>query len=238
MNRTLDHIKHLESYFADIHSYIHTMPQPQDRADIERKTLYAAYIDALSRFIFPNLKSNKERYIAFLDRILTWENGSRVSTPLLFRLLKRCPEPEFNELRVLISEKISSWKPGHVVPVTADLDFSEVVRKWPSKNETLKVVGEIRLIDLKQSTLLYRYRNSLIHEFHPLSTDFDAIEAKEPCYVYISGRESYWILVYSRHFLEKLTSKALSSTVQYLKDHNIDPYDSLSDTTHWFEELQ
>ncbi len=107
---------------------------------------------------------------------------------------------------------------------------------WPKGSEHERPLG-IGLDYLSHFALLWRYRNSLIHEFRPAGGGFDIGESAEPYYHQVSeilsvqpaDEREYRELIYPVSFLDQLCRRSLDNRASYLLRNGLNPFDC-SDT--------
>ena len=214
-------------------------------ANIHKKLVYSAIIDALSKCIFPK-KSNRDRITSFISTFTDWHEAERVSLPHLFQLLTMCPEPSFNKLRRFVTSKLIKWGEDElkeVVPLTHDPNISEVRTCWPQDKEFKKPLNGVPIEYLQHSYLFYSYRNIMVHEFrYPGDGEEPVLENDEdPFYISVlnvdNEKDEAWKLVYPVKFFEKLAKNGLKNLKKYLIENNIDPYIPFTFGSYWIDEL-
>jgi len=216
-----------------------------EASDLFRKILFCSILDALSRSIYPR-KRPGDRFRSLVKRFGNWADHDRVSLPHLARLLQLIPDPEFEKLRKFALDKLTkrqaSW---NNVKLDNDPQKNEVLKYWPKIDEYKKPLENINLESLTHIHLLYSHRNFLVHElrtpgygveemnddgepfYHDLST-FSHIDAPP-----LETIE----LVYPVKFFEKLCLTVLNRLQVYLKENQLNPYDSSKFGSYWIEGL-
>lgn len=207
-----------------------------------RKLALAALIDGYSRYLYPR-KSSRERFVEFVRKCGNWPNADRVSQTHLLALFRRSPEPEFDDLRAHIREKVASWKSGEFIPLDRDPTLDEVCQHWPKEKDYREPLAGVTTERLTHASLLYAYRCSLAHEMRAPGYSWDATECEQP--VYISGSDNLdnrewrerWMLVYPLAFFRTLTLNCLACLDAHLKASEIDPYELRKTGEFWIESL-
>ena len=217
-----------------------------------KKVIYVALLDALSRAVYPNKRTNRRNLIRFLENFCEWPDCDRVSFPHLTRLLQLRPQPDYQRLREFaVSENATKWQPfGKPVYLTADPTFGEIRNLWPNPKDSKEgdgkmVSDEIHLEDLQHTNLFYQYRNSLVHGLKPMEDGpipFDEIE--EPYYVHsaVLGDSwekiaDSWDLVYPLSFFRRICTTAVGNLEKYLQANRLDPFGNVAYTTYWLDQL-
>jgi hypothetical protein len=217
-----------------------------EHAELYRKLLYVSVLDSLAGSVFPR-RRNRDRYIDFLQRFCSWPDGNRVSLPHLVQLLRKNPDPAFQNLRewTLAKFKVLPVHGGSLMPITHDPLFDEVKREWPVSKEHRTPLEGIDLVALRHFQLLYVYRNSLVHELRTPGYGMEfGNNDKYPFYHGMStvGKDGAFIgttieLVYPWRFLHFLCETALDQLNQYCLSNELNPYDSFVFGTYWIRDL-
>lgn len=212
-------------------------------ANIHKKIVYSAIIDALSKSVFPRRKGNRYGITSFIAQFSDWGEEKRVSLPHLFQLLVKCPEPSFSRLREYVTSNLKEWKDGEMVSLKKDPKVSEVRNHWPQEKELKKPLNGVPVEHLQHSHLFYSYRNIMVHEFrYPGDGEEPVLENDEDPF-YISElnvdneKDEAWKLVYPVKFFEKLAKNGLKNLKKYLIENNIDPYIPFTFGSYWIDEL-
>jgi len=240
----MDEKKNIERYFNYIDKHLKSINiiSIKEFGEAYKKVLYVSVIDILSQTVFPK-KSSKNRVVALLKKFAEWDNGSYISLPHLFRLLKMNPEPLFENLRLFVKDSLNSWGDSELISLSRDLLFEDIKKYWP-KNMEYKFPSEnISIEGLTHYELFYTYRNSLVHELRPLSW-YDSANDEEPFYMHVTrlGEEGepleyYWSLNYPTKFFEKILSKIIENVKVYLLKNELDPYDLINLGHYWLDSL-
>lgn len=223
----------------DIENYVYRMKRIKDSIlsltgedflDNHKKTLLFSLLDTMSVGVFGNkYRRNGKRFEAFVIEFCGWENAERLSLQQMAFLLEKTGETTFVELRKFTFKELSKYPKSQPVPFSYDPFMEEVQSFLP----TDRIFNKLSLCDLKHVNLLWRYRNSLVHEARSIGADqlFD-IE-KEPHYIqyYQVGRnengvslmEGHWEIYYPLRFFVFLVETAISNLASYLTYHDINP---------------
>jgi hypothetical protein len=185
-----------------------------------RKTLFVAVMDTLSRAALPHVKDkNRERFLGFVDGCGDWSERGRVSLPQLMGNLARVKELAEGRLGVEVRRRLGAWQNGRIYHAADD----------PAKDELLEFAAddrERRLIEQHiHLSLLWVYRNMLVHEFREPGYDMGVLGGDAPYYM-MQGEEgvSRWELAYPTTFFAALAERALANLEKHLQATDLDPY--------------
>ena len=204
--------------------------------------LYLGLLDALSKSVYPH-KGPRDRVTSLILRFGNWPHATRVSLIHLLQLLKKYPDPDFEQLRIFTMELIQKSNIKHN-PISIDVDpeYEEVRAKWP-KTISTELPGGIKLEYLKHINLFYSLRNSIIHEMRKLGEGFDIGTHSEPYYINILNIElsldTYESieLVYPLKFLDNICNNCIQGVNNYLIANSLNPYDYYESGTFWLPDL-
>lgn len=241
----------LQSSVENFISYFERQIKSISKLDTEhgrlyKQILYASIIDTLAGTAFPR-RNNSDRFKSFIRRFCQWSEGDKVSLPHLTQLIKRNPDPAFEKLR---KKALSDYKllPQSKIPISADPTFNEINSIWPSSKEHRTPLEGIDLTHLQHVSLLYAYRNTLVHEFRVPGYGMELENDTTPFYHHMSHIENSankddallhttMELVYPWRFLHTLCDTALVQLKQYLIENELNPFDSRTFGTYWIKEL-
>lgn len=203
-----------------------------------RKVLYSTTIDALSRTVANPKQGNRDRFLSFVKNFCDWETQNRVSLIHLIRVLEKARNPEFSSLREFAYSQIESWGQGGFVPLSNDPELRQISSLWP-KNFG-KPLESLQLDSLTHVSLLYVYRNSLVHEMREPGQTMETHDEGEPYYQGRSDSEGRynWELLYPTGFYRSLVVSALNNLGPYYIKDRINPLELTQENTYWIEELQ
>ena len=200
-----------------------------------RKVLYVSAIDTLAgiryhKSAYPELsRQNRERFLRFVKEHGAWPEGELVSLPFLrdelekLKLLKR-------PLGQYVTMKLNAFSTddGGPLPVTRiDEPISELLALASTEKE------EEAVRKYQHRALLYRYRNSLVHESRDpgMAMEFFT-SSSDPCYHgYIDDPK--WYLAYPSLLFESLLQRAIARFQTYLTSNSINPYSLVEDKARW-----
>jgi len=187
-----------------------------------RKTLFVGVVDTLSRAGVPELKDrNKERFIRFVERFAEWAEAGRVSMPQLAGNLAEQADLVHGRLAEEVDRRLTGWKDGHIYHASDD----------PLKDEILAFAvndAERRLVEAHTHlSLLWVYRNMLVHEFREPGYDMGVLgDDPSPYYMGMDDEEGLfrWELAYPTTFFAALAERALVNLKRHLEANDLDPY--------------
>jgi hypothetical protein len=188
---------------------------------LHRKTLLVAVLDTLSRAAVPHLKDkNRERFLGFIEGWGDWPEGARVSLRQLDGNLTKHPELAGKRLRHEVSRRLKEWTDGYLC--------GRIYRASdePPKDELISFAAsdeERRLVeDHTHLSLLWIYRNMLVHEFREPGDDMGVL-GKDPSPYYMSWEDTTWALAYPTPLLTVLAERALANLKKHLEAKDLDP---------------
>ena len=210
-----------------------------------RKILYVSFLDSLAACIYPNA-GNKHRFTSLIERFSHWEDRNRVCMIHLGRFCSLNSEPELERIREKSFSVIKLWQKDadgtSIIRASKNPEFDEVSSLWTkSKNESGL---PYQLNDFKLTSLLYRLRNSLVHQFQSQGRELGPMLPDQPFYTLyktIDGSNnlvpSHFELVYPSDFLSNLCRTILRNVVEYLENGNINPFPNYYAGDYWLGEL-
>lgn len=216
-----------------------------EHGELYQKLLYVAVLDTLAGSVTPK-RLNRDRFIYFVQRFCKWSDGERVSLPHLVQLLRKNPDPAFQNLREWALGKFDALPVhgGELMPIARDPLFDEVKREWPVSSEHRAPIDGVDLAALRHYHLLYIYRNMLVHELRTPGYGMEfGQDDEEPFYHGMSTlTNSDFVdrsveLVYPRRFLHRLCKTGLAQLKEYLVTNRLNPFDSIVFGTYWIREL-
>jgi hypothetical protein len=200
-----------------------------------RKALLVVGIDTLAgvrfpRTHFPGLnRNNRERFTRFVTEVARWSDGERVSAPFL---IERMRSPQFADgpLKRHLLEKLSPFDVtagGQIGASEVDESAEELLAYATSEKE------EIAIYDLQHCSLLYRYRNRLIHESREPGSAMELDSLRSEPYYHGYLNDERWYLVYPMQLLTDVYKAAVDGLKSYLLANSLNPYDFVEETSRW-----
>lgn len=213
---------------------------------VYKKILYCAVIDFLAKVWClaerKNIKKNRDRFCEFVEKFGGWEDWNRVSLPYLKMYLERKNDAKFKRLKKFVERKFEEsameWR-WLGVKLVRNIDPSiEEISTLLSDTKEFEKLRKFRHVEL-----LWKYRNSLIHETQEKGSPLEKSEEFEPYYhtkhKYIKKgniitSETTWELVYPLFFLERLAENSLKNLKEWVIKEKKNPYDlPLSSRWYW-----
>ncbi|MBK7103670.1 MAG: hypothetical protein IPH62_00085 [Ignavibacteriae bacterium] len=227
-------IKYFFDYFRNQINVIDgltTNIKGSDKLYVEKQTLLVSLIDSLSnaRFNKQNYpqfaRRHRERFVRLLTEYSDWIEGELVSVPFLFDHLKtkNLNGLLFNELKSLMEK--NEYKGNWLRASKIDLSVSEL------NSYALNEKEEEAILFYQHFSILYRYRNYLVHEARKpgYGMEFMSYEKDFPIYHSYINEPSLHLL-YPMGMLKKIMTNLCNNLEQYFVSKLIDPYDFIEDT--------
>ncbi|PMG27812.1 hypothetical protein BCU94_18835 [Shewanella sp. 10N.286.52.C2] len=210
-----------------------------------KKILYVSFLDSLAACVFPN-RGNKDRFTAVIERFSEWENKNDFC---LLHLAKFCsinPDPALEKVRIFSHSEVDKLltKADHsgCIKLNSLPSFDEVKKHWIQPTKDSQV--EYKLDDFKLVFLLYKLRNSLVHQFQSKGTELGMFIPDSPYYQVVNSYsdDSKFVpisveLVYPTSFIKELCHKVFSNVIVYLHKGNINPFPHYHAGDYWLEGL-
>lgn len=193
-----------------------------------RKVLWVTAIDTLAGLRY-NMRQNRERFMQFVEDHGSWPEGALVSLPFLRDKLETLELLQF-PLGQYVTTKLSAFstEDGGVLPVSRiDESASDLLALASTKEE------ENAVRDCQHRALLYRYRNSLVHESREPGKGMEVFKSSGDPYYHGYIGDPKWYLVYPSLLFESLLQRAIASFHAYLTSNSIDPYSLVEDRARW-----
>jgi hypothetical protein len=210
-------IESFVKYFSDQLRLIGALPNHH-----YRKTLFVAVLDTLSRAAVPHLKDkNRERFLGFVEGWSDWQEAGRVSLPQLAGNLATLPAFRDGRLAAEVRRRLEQWKIGEIYHASKDPVKDDLGAFAASDDERRLVDGHTHL------SLLWVYRNVLVHEFREPGYDMGVLgDDPSPYYMNMDDENGVprWELAYPTTFFAALCDRALANLKRHLEAKDLDPY--------------
>jgi len=200
-----------------------------------KKVLYLAAIDTLAGVHAKSIASvsrraqNRERFINFIGQHGSWREENLVSIPFL--------HDELSALNLLggslgryVDEKLAHYSTadGGSLPVV-DIDDSVLdLLALASTDDERKTIQRYKHVEL-----LYRYRNTLVHESREPGAAMDVFGPTTSPYYSGYIDDKAWYLTYPTHIFALILKRSISSFRSYLLEKSIDPFSLIEGTERW-----
>ena len=200
-----------------------------------RKVLRLTAIDTLAglryhKSAYPQLsRQNRERFTRFVSEHGSWPEGELVSLPFLrdeLTTLKLLQRP----LGQYVTAKVNarSTEDGGSLRVVEIDEPASVLLALASTEKEEEAVREYQ-----HRALLYRYRNSLVHESREPGMSMDMLSSSGEPYYHGYLDDPKWYLAYPPPLFALLLQRAIVSFRTYLSANSIDPYSLVEDKARW-----
>jgi hypothetical protein len=213
-------IDNFVNYFLEQWENIDSLAVTKYRAseNLYRKILYVILFDSLSIAARPSLLVKNQARFGNLTNLLTaWPDQSRVSAPQLKLILEQKKLPT-GLLYQKVSEMVGNWPEGISVLLGCDCDPLESdLDSMIASPEERKAVK-----DSRYDSLLYSYRNSLLHEFREPGYGMEFREDVQP--VYHSLIDHPWQFAFPLEFIRRLCFTAIWDVRDLLYAEHRNPY--------------
>ena len=200
-----------------------------------KKVLCVTAIDTLAGFryhksAYPQLsRQNRERFTRFLKEHGSWPEGELVSLPFLcdeLETLKLLQRPLGRHVIAKL-KAFSTEDGGSLSVVTIDEPAPTLLALASTQKE------EEAIRDYQHRALLYRYRNSLIHESREPGEAMEVFTTSGDPYYHGYIGDPKWYLAYPPALFESLLRRAIANFRIYLSSNSIDPYLLVEDKARW-----
>lgn len=230
------HIEDFQKYLQDKLDGISNIEG--NNSYLYKKILYLSFFDSLAACVYPNIKSNKERFISLIDKFSDWENKDKICTTNLAQMLALFSHPNFEKIRKLVNDKLILWeknisisrRENKPILISEDFTFDDLKKYWQNQNKDNLIVP-FKLEDFNHSNMLYGLRNILVHQFQA-KNQLNYENSDFPLYVVVGkfNFENEKIeplridLIHPNSFLKKLCQSTLDNCIKYFAENNLNPF--------------
>jgi hypothetical protein len=205
-----------------------------------QKTLLFSLLETISNGVYGDRYRNTDRFKRFIMEFCEWEDAEKVSLQQLALLLENTQEHEFQKLKKHVSKGIERYPPASATPFCCDYSLKEIKDLMP------KGITSIMGVDIHTLThvnLLWKYRNSLVHEARSIDSQELFDEVDYPHYVHFTmlekdGQWEVWKISYPIQFFNNLIEKALVSLREKLIEMEHDPRSNYDFGELWVKSKQ
>jgi hypothetical protein len=202
---------------------------------VYQKTQYACLLDVMGKAAFPHFsKMNRNRFLSVIESLCAFPDSNRISIPHLHHQANTKNVPKLNSLKTYARGEVSKWSDGDLITLDRDPQLQDLLQQFPN----LVRVEREHLEKLQHKSLIYSYRNGLVHEARMVGHAVQFSSDEIPYYISLSDLDlsngtakmgsSRWILVYPILFFKKLCIDALDNLPAFLRQRNINPLDAFS----------
>ena len=207
----------------------------QNQVRFYRKVILVNYVDTLAGIRFSRQKypqftrQNQYRFKRFLEEGGCWDDGAYVSLPFLEESIRR-GKIGAGRLKDFISNQLEN-------AATQDggsINFREIDVLAKDLLAMTSTEQEEKEVEYNQHySLLYRYRNHLVHESREPGGAMDVSgDGDEPFYHGYLNEEGLF-LAYPEDLFKAILAKAIAYTRSYLEKHEFDPWSFVGETSKW-----
>ncbi len=198
---------------------------------LHKQNLYVCLLDSLSSIRFHKTfykelaKQNRLRFVRFIREYCDWPEGNMVSLPFLIDNIPK--KYRNNSLAKSIEEKLNTFHDLHDSVSISDVDEEIILLNTLALNE-----AEEESIEYNQHySILYRYRNYLVHESRTPGGSMQSmvIDETTACYHQYVDDDQRLYLIYPVGLMKRLLDNAIYSLRVFFKDKKIDPYERIEE---------
>jgi len=203
-----------------------------------KSILLCSIIDTLSKCVY-STSPNRERFPFFLDDFSGWPHRDRISLVQLHYFLETEADIKYEQTKLYVANRFKNLAHG----MMQHSDNDELLNKIPHLKS---VESEIRMFSY--ANLLYKYRNSVVHEFKAPGSGMDFGISEDVYYHSMSHYDlrndeyvlikNTWELVFPIKFLSKLVLQSITNLKSYCIIHNINPYNYFYFDTAWLSKKE
>ncbi|WP_124082540.1 hypothetical protein [Pseudomonas aeruginosa] len=226
-----------------------------DHQGVPAKVLLCSILDSLSKSRFSGVLSNGKRFISMLDACSDWEEKDHVSLLHLARAFEIEPHEssDFSEAKVWISQqmerrfRLSNRLLSVQMKIANDPSMGSVLERWPKNSDgSPKALGGLNLSKIQHKSLLWSYRNSLVHEYRipgrgaerrlgqDSSAYYQQVSAVEGLDLENGLRFSNrWELIYPTGFFRSLAEHVLQRVAEFHLLNGSCPFAAYSQGSYW-----
>jgi len=194
-----------------------------------QKILYCIILDALSRAAYPEISGTRERFIKLIEEFSEWKYFNRVSW---FQLMLDLEARKiFNgKLYAECKRHVNSWAAGRIIRPDCD-DLHDDVLNLATKEQREIVCNNT------YSALLWKYRNTLVHEFrepgYGIETGDDGPEPYYHSMTTAGATKTSWELVFPVALFRNLCEQGLGNLAERLRETKRSPHASFDYGSYW-----
>ncbi|MEH7504946.1 hypothetical protein V7152_23540 [Neobacillus drentensis] len=237
--------ENIEMYLSVVKGIKDSMNIIQGESYLEnhKKTLLFSVIDMLAKGVYgTTYRHRTAMFENFILQFCEWEHAERISLQQVVHLLDKTEEGQYQELKEFAKNELYKFPQDRPVYFSYDSNYDQLKELMPT-GET-KILG-IPLKTLSHVSLLWKLRNSLVHEARAKGTTQTYDDMIEPHYIHYTtiGKDSEnnvvttekWEICHPVGFFNKLIDTALVNVKEYLETNSINPYGNYDFDPLWIE---
>jgi hypothetical protein len=229
-----ERIDNLTHYFFRQVDEIEAVNGPSSQGKpLFQKILFAILLDTLSIAASPEFfDNNKRRFVTFIGSCSAWQDQNKVSSPQLLLTLENRQLLD-GAIYHFVNSKVKTWGLGGTLRSEVDPTMDDIAAMNGSKEETAAAQ------DSRYDSLLYAYRNTLLHEFREPGYGFNFPEEDDVFYhsmMHASGQEGVpfsWQISFPVAFFRRLCLSSIWGLHTLLTKEHRDPYDAYPFGSLW-----
>ncbi|MBU1298243.1 MAG: hypothetical protein KKB77_03755 [Bacteroidetes bacterium] len=237
MTSLAENIDRFFTHFQNRHDGILTTQFKLDDV-VCKSILLCSIIDTISKCVYDTL-SNREKFTFFLDDFSGWPHRDRISLVQLHYFLEKETDIKYEQTKSYVESRFKSFAPGLVHHPNNDEHLSQIPH--------LKSI-ESQIRKFSYARLLYKFRNSVVHDFKTPGSGMDFGDIEDVYYHSMGHYElqndkyvlirSTWELVFPIKFLSKLVLQSIANLKSYCTTHSINPYNFYYFPTSWLSKKE
>ncbi len=206
---------------------------------LHRKLLVVAMLSALAEGRYPSVRGDKAKFVKLIETYSDWPDATSVSVSQLEMQIKIRGGATVSGLSENFVEGLSrrhaDWHDrrnrGDIPRLGIDPKPEDILPKSPTQEEKNLVEGT------KHSSLLYRYRCKLVHEFREPGHGFEFDQRDASPYYHsmteLDGHSETIELVYPTQWFLDLPLPILTGLETHYIDTGTNPFDSYNFGSPW-----
>nr|WP_321239390.1 hypothetical protein [uncultured Tolumonas sp.] len=224
---------------------------------VHSKILCCSIFDSISKSIFPEIESNRARFVALVRLCDSWPESQKVSVLHLLRLFEVAnnlpKEAKMLEDYVLTNFgnrfRSTNRIMSNSLSISSDINIEELLTLWPKDNPKPVKINNVLPHQLKHEYLLWLYRNSVVHEYRNPGNGIELGRCipENAFYQEVSTVSSFaeskmtftnhWELVYPQKLFVNLCRNAIEVACKHHLNKKSNPFSSYSEGTYWLPDF-
>ena len=201
------------------------------------RVIQLSLLDALSHVAHPNIRQNRQRFVALIDEYAQWELSSTYSLrQLALRLADVSIPAQYPGLHLLAAEvnaRMQQWPQASQLILASQIDPSATDLKALLNAQLAELIEPVRY-----TNLLWRVRNFAVHELRDpgWGSDFQ-LGQPSPYYhtlIHVDGLTTTWELYFPNELLADLISRSSGNLKARLLRDDIDPWSAFPYNPKWY----
>jgi hypothetical protein len=207
-------------HFREFLGYVRSLPtsraeHPQEHKIIAQKLLCCSLLDALAITRFDD-DNNKDRFKKLVTQHTSYPYWDRVSVPQILYYCEKHPQERTRQIEVYARSVLAN---RNSYSISEDPTCDALTRRFPDLGDKLDTCTH--------ASLLYKYRNKLVHEMRQPGYGYEFGYDTEPCYrtqTELETNRFTFQLTYPFAFFVRICNECISSLETYFLEHENSPY--------------